>query len=178
MIRDIVKVRNSTFFLEFWEKYGDKALNDVKAKQPSREKLTIEDVEELVWRPTSADLASLCKSCLDGSIYLKDVDKHFGKFEGDYDSLAKEISMMVPTCEANEGDCKRRIRERITQIKHYRQLNECIGAANAVLNFRHDMGLEGDFQIVEDLKNQVCFVVSRGLCCTSKEELIIKYLKL
>ena len=162
MIRDIFKVRNSELFTKYWKEYGDKAFNVVKAKRPPRKKLTIEDVEELVWGPTSADVASLCKSCLDGSISLEDVDNRFGKFGSKYDRLANEIAMMVPIYVANEGDCDTKIRERITQIKHYRRLNKCIDAANAVLEFRLAMGLEGDFHIVEDLKNQVCFVVSRG----------------
>ena len=158
MIRDIDKVQSSTFFRKFWREHGNKALGAVAAKQPQ---LTIEDVEKLVWRPASVDLASLCKSCLDGSISLKDVDKHFGYFKGDYDNLAKEITQMIPTYETKKGEFDAKIRERVTQVKQYQQLSQCITAANAVLDFSAAMGLEGDFQVVKDLTNQVCFIAAK-----------------
>ena len=161
MISGINKVRTSTFFSRFWREHGNKALRAVAAKQPPQTQLTIGDVEKLVWRPASVDLASLCKSCLDGSISLKDVDKHFGYFKGDYDNLAKEITQMIPTYETKKGEFDAKIRERVTQVKQYQQLSQCITAANAVLDFSAAMGLEGDFQIVEDLKNQVCFKAAK-----------------
>ena len=161
MIRDIDKVQSSTFFRKFWREHGNKALGAVAARQPTQPQLTIEDVEKLVWRPASDDLASLCKSCLDGSISLKDVDKHFGYFKGDYDNLAKEITQMIPTYETKKREFDAKIRERITQVKQYHQLSQCMTAANAVLDFSAAMGLEGDFQIVEDLKNQVCFIAAK-----------------
>ena len=162
MISGINKVRTSTFFSRFWREHGNKALRAVAAKQPPQTQLTIEDIEKLVWRPASDDLASLCKSCLDGSISLKDVDKHFGYFKGDYDNLAKEITQIIPNYmyETNKRKFDAKIRERITQVEQYHQLSQCITAANAVLKFSAAMGLEGDFQIVEDLKNQVCFITA------------------
>ena len=161
MISDIDKVHSSMFFLKFWEEHGNKALGAVAAKQPPQTQLTIEDVEKLVWRPASDDLASLCKSCLDGSIFLRDVDTHFDcfKLKSDYDNLEKEIVQMIPNTNKREFDAK--IRERITQIEQYHHLSQCITAANAVLDFRAAMGLEGDFKIVEDLKNQVCFIAAK-----------------
>ena len=161
MIRDIDKVRTSTFFCNFWREHGKKALRAVAAKQAPQTQLSIEDVEKLVWRPASDDLASLCESCLDGSISLKEADKHFGHLKGDYDNLAKQIAQMIPTYETKKREFDAKIRERVTQVKQYQQLSQCMTAANAVLDFSAAMGLKGDFQIVEDLKNQVCFIAAK-----------------
>ena len=169
MIRTIASVGGSRFFQKLWIDNGKKARRTFAAEDPPRTHLSITNVEELVWRPARDGLASLRERCLDGSITLREVDEHFRSRRGDYGMLASELSQMIPDYAGKKGRYDRQIGDRIKEIKLYHELSQFTDAANAVLDFRAEMALEGDFQIVEDLKDQVRSVHTRSLIFSCSE---------
>ena len=51
---------------------------------------------------------------------------------------------------------KAQINNRIEQIEQYYELQNCIDAAEKILEFKERRDLQGDFHLVEDVYNQVC----------------------
>ena len=155
MIHAFQNVQGSSLFRKLWEDYCSRTVKQVMPGEPSQGRLSIHDVCEMVWNPASTALADLRTSCLNGSITLKQVDEHFRHCKGDYEHLRKEIAGMIPADDVGKNAHAEKINERVEQIRQYHQLNQYLSAATAVLKFQEAMQLNGDFKVVEDLKNQV-----------------------
>lgn len=158
MISSLSKLSDSTLLRQFWMDNGNKALQKVTERETQKTSLSVEDVVELVWTPTSAQLQSLQDQFLNGSISFREVDKLFRVFKDDqkYENLAKEIRLFTLRNDSKAQAPDRLINRRIEQIQQYYKLHSCIDAARIILDFKTSLGLQGNFQLVEDLHNQVC----------------------
>ena len=79
---------------------------------------------------------------------FEEVDKYF-KVLCEKRCIAKEINLI------SSGNTSL-INQRIGQIEQYYELEKYVDAARSILEFKDSVGLEGNFQLVEDLKHQVC----------------------
>ncbi|XP_078381354.1 E3 ubiquitin-protein ligase rnf213-alpha-like isoform X3 [Oculina patagonica] len=157
MISSLSQLSDSTLLRQFWRDHGDKALKKIAERETQKAYLSVADVVELVWTPTNAQLQSLQDQFLHGSISFREVDKLFRVFKDDqkYENLAKEIRLFTLRNDSTAQAPDRLINRRIEQIQQYYKLHSCIDAARIILDFKTSLGLQGNFQLVEDLHNQM-----------------------
>lgn len=155
MISSLSKLNNSVLLRKFWKENGDKALKLTSEREGHKVVLSVDDVEELVWTPSNEQLQSLQERFLSGAISFEEVDKFFKVFSENED-LAKEINLITSKNGSQAKAPEALINQRIEQIDQYYKLHNCIDAAKSILEFKTALGLQGDFQLVDVLHNQVC----------------------
>lgn len=155
MVSTLRRLRNSTLLRQFWEQNGSKALTIIAPRGGQKTSLTVADVLELVWKPSKEQLLSLKQRFLSGEIPFKEVDKLLQLFDNDYEDLAEEIRIISSNNGRQDHWLEDIIRKRMGMIKQYHKLLTCIEAAGVIVTFKNAFGLQGDFQDVEVLHNQV-----------------------
>ena len=156
MISALDKLADSTLLQQFWKENSENALK--RAEKEIGHKmflLSVDEVEELVWAPSNERLQSLQERFLSGATSFEEIDKLFEVFKDSQD-LAKEMRLLILK---NGGQVKAReakMKMRIEQIEQYYKLRNCIDDVWIILEFRERLNLHGDFQLVEDVRNQVC----------------------
>ena len=148
MMASLSKLRDSEFLRQFWKENGNRALDCAEEKRENRGLLSVDGVEELVWTPSKHELDSFVERFLSGVITFEEVDKYF-KVLCEKGCIAKEINLIT----SGNGSL---INHRIDEIEQYYELENYVDAARSILEFKTLVGLEGNFQLVEDLKHQVC----------------------
>ena len=156
MVSTLSRLGDSTLLRQFWEQNGSKALAIMAQRGGKKTSLTVADVLELVWIPSKEQLLSLEQRFLSGEIPFKEVDKLLELFDNKYEDLAGEIRLITSNQNGRHHLLEETIRLRMRKIKQYHKLHTCIKAAGIMLKFKNAVGLEGDFQDVEVLYNQVC----------------------
>lgn len=149
MVSALSKLSDSALLRQFWKEKGEE-LGTTEGR------LTVDDVEQFVWTPSYEHLLSLKDRFLDGSISFEEVDKILAVFAGDDEGLVREICLIISQTPPQIGDARASIDHQIEKINQYRNLQNCTDAAESMLVFKNCFGLQGDFQLVKDLKNQVC----------------------
>ena len=155
MVSTLSRLGDSTLLRQFWEQNGSKALTIIAPRGGQKTSLTVADVLELVWKPSKRKLRSLKKRFLRGAIPFEEVDKLFELFDNEYEDLAEEIRIIFSNNGRQSHWLEDIIRTRMGTIKQYHKLHTCIKAAGVMLKFKNAFGLQGDFQDVEVLYNQV-----------------------
>ena len=148
MMASLSKLRDSEFLRRFWKENGNRALDRVEEKRENKGLLSVDDVEELVWTPSKQELDSFVERFMNGTMSFEEVDKCF-KVLCEKRCIAKEINLIT-------SGTASLINRRIGQIEQYYELAKYVDAARSILEFKDSVGLEGNFQLVEDLKHQVC----------------------
>lgn len=148
MMASLSKLRDSEFLRRFWRENGKRALDCAEEKRENKGLLSVDDVEELVWTPSKQELDSFVERFRSGTMTFEEVDKYF-KVLCEKRCIAKEINLIT-------SDSAPLINQRIDQIEQYYELKKYVDAARSILEFKTSVGLEGKFQLVEDLKDQVC----------------------
>lgn len=158
MISVLGDLKDSILLREFWKDNGCKALKTIGQEEAQKVACDVEDVVKLIWTPSFEQLQSLQKRFLSGTISFGEVDKFFSVFKGNqkYEDLTKEIRLITSRNDSQEPPLNSVIGRRIEQIEQYHKLHNCIDAARIILDFKNSNGLEGNFEVVEDLLNQVC----------------------
>ena len=149
MVSALSNLSDSALLRQFWKQKGEEL-------GTTKERLTVDDVEELVWTPSHEHLLSLKDRFLDGSISFEEVDKILAVFAENDEGLIGEICLITSQTSPQIKDARALIDQHIKRINQYRNLQNCIDAAESMLVFKNCFELQGDFQLVEDLKNQVC----------------------
>ena len=148
MMASLSKLRDSELLRRFWKENGNRALDRAQQKRENKRLLSVDDVEELVWTPSKKELDSLVESFLSGVMTFEEVDKYF-KVLCEKRYLGKEMNLIT-------SDDASLIEKRIGEIEQYYELKNNVDTARIILQFKASVGLEGNFQLVEDLKDQVC----------------------
>ncbi|XP_068694638.1 E3 ubiquitin-protein ligase rnf213-alpha-like [Montipora foliosa] len=151
MMSSLSKLSDSVLLRRFWRENGNRALEHAKQGSECNELLGVNDIEELIWTPSKEKLQFLVERFLRGSISFEEVDKYFNLFS-EKQGLVKEIKLITSQ---NDEVSQVLINQRIEEIYQYYELQNCIDAAESILEFKTKVGLEGNFQLVEDLKNQM-----------------------
>ena len=155
MISSLAQLKDSILLRQYWIENGNKALTRIAQKEQQKNFLSVEDVMEFVWTPSIEQLQSLKHRFLTGVISFGEVDRLLKLFDRKYEDLAKEIRIITSRNGDQVHPLGEIINQRIEKIQQYYKLHSCIKAAGIILNFKAALGLEGDFQVVEDLHNQV-----------------------
>ena len=157
MIHLLHLVRASFLFISFWRKCLQKAADLCKDDAGEGEGLSIDKVQEMSWTPSYRRWRDLWERVISGEISLKEVEERFARSRDDAKSL--EVEIEAATACFSEED----IRHRIDQIKQCNKLTECSEAAETILEFQEAMNLKGDFQVLDDFRDQV----NLGILCRS-----------
>ena len=156
MISALDKLADSTLLQQFWKENSENALKMAEKRIGHKMfLLSVDEVEELVWAPSNERLQSLQERFLSGAISFEEIDKLFEVFKDSQD-LAKEMRLLILK---NGGQVKAReakMKMRIEQIEQYYKLRNCVDDVWIILEFKERLNLHGDFQLVEDVCNQVC----------------------
>ena len=165
MISALSELKDSILLREFWKDNGCKALTTTGQEEAQKVACDVEDVVKLIWTPSFEQLQSLQKRFLSGTISFGEVDKFFSVFKGNqkYEDLTKEIRLITSKNDSQEPPLNSVIDKRIRQIEQYHKLHNCIDAARIILDFKTSNSLEGNFEVVEDLLNQVCLNLTESL---------------
>ena len=156
MISALGKLPESILLRQFWKESSEKALKITEQREGHRMfLLSVDEVVELVWAPSNERLQSLQERFLSGAIPFEEIDKLFLVFKDSQD-LAKEMKLLISKSERQVMARKAQINNRIEQIEQYYELQNCIDAAEKILEFKERRDLQGDFHLVEDVYNQVC----------------------
>jgi len=157
MISSLSRLRDSVLLRQLWIDNGDKAIRAIAQREIQKMVLGVEDILELIWTPTNAELQSLQTRFVSGDISFGEVDKLFRVFQDNqkYNDLAKEIRLFTLRDGSPAQTTDELINTRIEQIQQYYNLQRCVEAAKIILDFRTCLGLQGDFKLVEHLRNQV-----------------------
>lgn len=155
MMSSVSKLMNSVLLRQFWKENSDKALKLAEERAGRKVSLSVDDVEEMVWTPSNKQLRSLQTRFLSGAISFEEIDKVFRVFSEGND-LAKEIKLVTSQTGGQTQATEALIEARIEQIDQYYKLKNCINTAKRILEFKTSLRLTGNFQLVEDLCNQVC----------------------
>ena len=156
MISTLGKLPESILLRQFWKESSEKALKMTEQREGHRMfLLSVDEVVELVWAPSNERLQSLQERFLSGAIPFEEIDKLFLVFKDSQD-LAKEMKLLISKSERQLMARKAQISNRIEQIEQYYELQNCIDAAEKILEFKERRDLQGDFHLVEDVYNQVC----------------------
>ena len=83
-----------------------------------------------------------------------EIDNFFTVFNSNQD-LANEFKLITSRNGNILAARESTIDTRIEQINEYYKLQTCTAAAGNILKFKDSLGLQGDFQAVKDLQNQV-----------------------
>jgi len=158
MISALSELKDSILLRQFWKENEYKAVKKTGHEKAQKVACSVQDVVESIWTPSFEKLQSLQKRFLSGTISFEEVDKFFSVFKGNqkYEDLTKEIRLITSRNDGQGPPLNSLIGDRVRQIEQYHKLHNCIDAARSILDFKTSSGLEGDFQVVEDLLNQVC----------------------
>lgn len=158
MIQSFHLVRSSVLFHSFWQKCIDRAAELCRDEYGSTEVLGIDKVNESLWKPSIQRWRGMWERILSGEISLKEVEDRFARFRNDPKSLDAEIDIVLKLFR-DEEDIIADLRRAVVQIKQFHKLTECEDAAAAILDFRKAMKLKGDFQVLDDFREQVSVLV-------------------
>ena len=160
-VKDAIKMlsdaKSSNVFCDIWKQQGKRAQNKRKTDKSTKDSLNTVDVVEQIWNPAYEQWVHLANGILDGSITLREVDRYLGRLEEQPNEIERELrSMLRPfSKETASSQLEKILCRRMTEIETYQQLRGCSSAAREICNFKKKMSLEGDFEAVEDLKEQV-----------------------
>lgn len=85
------------------------------------------------------------------------MDEKFHRFNDDPEALDREIkAAVIKFSEVDDIDTV--LLGRVDQIKQCHKLKECEDTAATILDFKEAMELQGDFQLLDDFRDQVHFL--------------------
>ncbi|XP_053390335.1 E3 ubiquitin-protein ligase rnf213-alpha-like, partial [Mercenaria mercenaria] len=133
MLPELQKCNESSVFFSLW---GD------CCRELRNQCTTLEDVSKRVWQPVRTMWLQIAGLIVTGDINFKDFEKQIGKtFKDNYGQMEVELrTMRIP---------ERKIKQRLDQLKKYRQLETCVKGAKTILKFAREYGLKGDFHQIE-----------------------------
>ena len=156
MISALDKLADSILLQQFLKENSEKALEMTEKREGHKMfLLSVDEVEELVWAPSNERLQSLQERLLSSDISVEEVDKVFQVFKDSQD-LAKEMRLLISKNESQVKVHEDKIKKRIEQIEQYYKLRNRIDAVWIILEFKERLNLHGDFQLLEDVRDQVC----------------------
>lgn len=157
MMQSLHDIHHSLLFRDFWRMCGQRTADFYKDEPGFDRTLTIDKVQERLWLPSYRKWRGLWERIVNGEISLKEVDEKFHRFNDDPEALDREIkAVVIKFSEVDDIDTV--LLGRVDQIKQCHKLKECEDTAATILDFKEAMELQGDFQLLDDFRDQVHFL--------------------
>ncbi|XP_026723294.1 E3 ubiquitin-protein ligase rnf213-alpha-like [Athene cunicularia] len=146
MMQKLYIVEKSQCFCRLWRMRAE----EIKASIPEDHVLSVEDVQEKIYKPALAEFQKTYSSLKDFSITLGTVQSHFERLLGEKDLLEKELNLMERS-EGRGGGRAHWIPTVVERIENFLTLSRVVQTAQMINALRQQLQLEGDFQILSDL---------------------------
>ena len=152
MMEKIHILEESNYFQRLWKQKAEQ----IKATiLPIMKILSIEEVQENIYKPAIADFQSTYLALKEFSITLGTLQRHFEKQLANESQLIKEFRIM----EMSEGKGNGKaawVDAAVEKIKNYLTLSTVVSTAKMIDELRKTLELNGNFQILSDLTKYVC----------------------
>ena len=144
---DFNKLHDNIIFMNIW-----KHCLKCNANEPG---LTVKGVYFSVWKPAFQECCKLLDDLCERTIELTHVEKYLNncghQLHGEIIGLATAVTAIKEVNAASFSG----IGEAVKKIEDYWKLCTYQKEANIILNFKKALDLQGDFEIVETLANEV-----------------------
>lgn len=158
MAEVLYTLQNSHLFQMCWEKQA-KFVADEEWEDDDPEDQDVTDfrattsvIHDEIYQPAFADYKNIYGHLKSGQITLKDVNQLFDAFKGNYEELTKELNIMSRVDKATDTQW---IHSRVQQIEQYHELHLAVASAEIITMVKETLGLQGDFSILETLREVV-----------------------
>ncbi|KAL3881517.1 hypothetical protein ACJMK2_027949 [Sinanodonta woodiana] len=126
----------SNIFLNLWQGIGR-----------ASKAMALDDVCKQVWKPSISKMKEITQKLVNGEILFGEMEKYLGKIYGEnYEKMVEEMMLI------NVSDVK--AKERVKQLKQYRQLEACVDGAKTIMNVAKAYELSGDFEVIKTIASQ------------------------
>ncbi|KAK3585587.1 hypothetical protein CHS0354_036774 [Potamilus streckersoni] len=136
MLEPMHTLYGSNIFLNLWQCIGD-----------ASKATTLDEVCEQIWKPTSCKMDKITKKLTNGEIVFAKMEKYLGDiYRDNEEKMVEEMKLVnVPDVTA---------RERVQQLKQFRQMDACVHMAKTILNVANAYELRGDFEVIKIIASQ------------------------
>lgn len=142
-------LKDSHLFQVFWK---EQAVSLSEAIDPvESDPISLEKAYEILFFPCFERFTQLYGDLKSGEVTLAEVDVIFKDFVDKYKDLAAELQLMCLQVE----DPGHWILERVEQIREYHHLHQAVSSAKVILKVKENLGLKGDFRVLQTLLNFV-----------------------
>lgn len=153
MISKLNNIYESEIFQIIWKQTFETAKHEIE-----NDKMDLEELLELVWRPTFMRCYGVLTDVEKGTISLANVDEYFQSFNGQNDRLEKDLLNIVDVCEMDME--RTAITRQVEKVASYHQQIACSEAADKILEFQKKMELdENGFDELEEFRQQVILFI-------------------
>ena len=146
-------IKGSRFFEDLWQKYGKSVKDNVVSV----------DMIFTIWSKICEKLDSRNKEFLNGKMQLKKIDKYIKMFQMDFKALEDEFMLLSKyfgkTTQLDQ--VQKKLEHVMNKVKSYRKLFDTQQAAQAILELREALHLEGDFSEVERIEKVRAYTLFR-----------------
>lgn len=162
MAKDLYTFQDSHLFKVCWEKRAKYvATEEMKADNPEHQEVpTPKTICQRIFKPAYSKYERIYFRLKDGQIKLKSINQLFGPFKGNYEGLARELHIMSSI---ENGTDKQWIHSRVQQIEQYHELHLAVAAAEMIMMVKETLGLQGDFKVLETLREVVRICTSENI---------------
>ena len=153
MVSKMPAIKGSRFFKNLWQKYGKSVKDNVVSV----------DMIFTIWSKICEKLDLRNKEFLNGKMQLKKIDKYIKMFQMDFKALEDEFMLLSKyfgkTTQLDQ--VQKKLEHVMNKVKSYRKLFDTQQAAQAILELREALHLEGDFSEVERIEKVRAYTLFR-----------------
>ncbi|XP_058231012.1 E3 ubiquitin-protein ligase rnf213-alpha-like [Hemibagrus wyckioides] len=137
----------STYFKELWRETAKQA-KDTEFKDIPL--IPLDQVYEKIYKPAFEEFQNSYKALRDLSMTLQDLENKLGKY---LESMSKELNTMA---DVFSEDNRKWIRKTEEHTERYKTLQSAKENAEVIIELKNNLGLCGEFGVIENLKNMDC----------------------
>ncbi|KAK2833428.1 hypothetical protein Q5P01_017317 [Channa striata] len=147
--------RDSFLFKVCWEEQAKNlALEEMEDEEQDEQTVadinaTPEIIYESIFLPCYDNYKNIYTCLKNGSIKLEEVNQLLKAYKGRYDELTRDLEIM---CRVDNSTERRWIHTRVQQIEQYHELHLAVASAEVIIKVKETLCLQGDFRVLETLK--------------------------
>lgn len=114
----------------------------------ARRGLTIWEACDCLYKPCRTKFKMLYQNLRSEEVTFGEISATLQDFTDKYDDLTVDLKLMCTLDPSDSGDW---ISKRVEQIKEYQHLNQAVDSAKVILKVKDNLGLTGDFSVLQTL---------------------------
>lgn len=154
MVRKVYTLKESQCFPKLWKLKAEQA----KGKFPGEAILSLDEAQENIYNPAMEDFEKTYRSLKDCSINFGSIKRQFKTVIKEKVLLKKEFEIMENSM-GEAGSKRSWVETAMDKIHNYETLSTVVQTAQMINELRRELGLDGDFQILDDLTRYVCRIL-------------------
>lgn len=153
MVTKVYTLQESKYFLKMWKLKAEQA----KDKLPGEAIFSLDEVQEHIYIPAIEDFQKTYWSLRDSFISFGNIERQFDMLMNKKE-LLKEFEIMESSI-GEPGSEPSWVKAAMDKIDIYETLSTVVQPARMINELRRQLGLDGDFQILDDLTRYVCRIL-------------------